>query len=95
MTDKRMEEIWALEYSLQDIASADKFKTYDELKTRMEKVLGLNAAPRMPSAEATEESQSIEQPSLPTAEETEVDSDEGELDVEALMARINAEDDDD
>lgn len=39
--DKEMEKIWKSEYSLQDLISEDKFKTYDELKKRLNSVLGL------------------------------------------------------
>jgi len=37
---KLQEEIWSKEYSLLDEVSPDKFKTYDELKKKLDKVLG-------------------------------------------------------
>ena len=39
--DDRLEQIWQSQYSLQDIVSAKNFKSYDELKTRLDKALGL------------------------------------------------------
>ena len=42
-----MERIWSSEYKLAEFLSASNFKTYDELKTKLNKVLGLDgyAAP--------------------------------------------------
>jgi hypothetical protein len=39
--DTRMEEIWNTEHSLKELVSEDKFKTFDELKTKLDRVLGL------------------------------------------------------
>ena len=47
--DEQLEKIWKSEMSLQDLVSEKEFKTYDALKTRLDKVLGLNgeiAAPK-------------------------------------------------
>ena len=40
--DDALEALWKKEYSLQELVSADKFKSYDDLKTRLEYVLGLS-----------------------------------------------------
>ena len=39
--DARLEEIWKSEFSLKELVSTDKFKTFEELKTKLDKVLGL------------------------------------------------------
>jgi len=39
--DDRLEQIWQSQYSLQDIVSPKNFKSYDELKARLDKALGL------------------------------------------------------
>ena len=39
--DERMEEIWNSQSSLKELVSADKFKSYDELKEKLDRVLGL------------------------------------------------------
>ena len=45
--DDALEKIWQSEYSLQEQISDKEFKTYDVLKARLDKVLGLNGdAPR-------------------------------------------------
>jgi len=44
--DARMEEIWKSESSLSELVSEDKFKSFDELKTKLDRVLGLgNSTP--------------------------------------------------
>ena len=40
--DDAMEAIWKKEYSLTDLVSADKFKSYEDLEKRLNMVLGLN-----------------------------------------------------
>lgn len=40
--DKKIEEVWNQAYSLNDIVSPDKFKSYDELEKRLHFVLGLD-----------------------------------------------------
>jgi hypothetical protein len=49
--DDKLEAIWKSQYSLQDLVSQKNFKTYDELKTKLDRVLGnapagSNRAPR-------------------------------------------------
>ena len=41
--DDKMEEIWKSENSLKELVSEDKFKSFDELKTKLERVLGLGS----------------------------------------------------
>ena len=38
--DAKMEEIWKSQYSLAELVAADKFKSYDELKKKLDRVLG-------------------------------------------------------
>jgi len=41
--DERLEEIWKSQRSLKELVSEDKFKSYDELKSKLDRVLGLGA----------------------------------------------------
>jgi hypothetical protein len=43
--DDELESIWKGEYSLKDIIDRKNFKTYDELKRRLDDVMGLSGAP--------------------------------------------------
>jgi len=51
--DEELEKIWKMEHTLKDLVSEKEFKTYDELKSRLEKVLGLNG--EVPAAKTTVE----------------------------------------
>lgn len=54
-TDKDIEKIWESEHSLKAFIAADQFKTYDVLKARLDKVLGITtSAASNPAAEAAE-----------------------------------------
>jgi len=45
--DDELEKIWKSEHSLQELVGDKEFKSYDDLKKRLDKVLGLNGeAPR-------------------------------------------------
>jgi len=45
--DKELETIWNAQYQLSEFTSADNFKTYDELKTKFNRVLGLTDDPNL------------------------------------------------
>lgn len=51
--DEKLEQIWKKEYSLQEFLDAKNFKSYDELKAKLTKVLA--AAPNQTIAKAEEE----------------------------------------
>ena len=53
--DDAMEAVWKKEYSLAELVAPDKFKTYDELKKRLDYVLGTKNAPRYEDPEIGEE----------------------------------------
>ena len=44
LDDAQLESIWKREHSLQDVVAADKFKTYEQLKERLNRTLNLKAA---------------------------------------------------
>ena len=56
--DDAMEAIWKKQYSLAELVAADQFKTYDELKKRLEYVLGSKGSRRMDEEVAEEETYS-------------------------------------
>jgi hypothetical protein len=43
--DEKLEELWKKEFSLKDFTEKKNFKPYDQLKTRLDKVLGFSGAP--------------------------------------------------
>ena len=53
--DDAMEAVWKKQYSLAELVAADQFKTYDELKKRLDYVLGHKGARRQDPEVADEE----------------------------------------
>jgi len=56
--DDEMEAIWKKQYSLAELVAPDQFKTYDELKKRLEYVLGSKGSRRVDEEVAEEETYS-------------------------------------
>jgi hypothetical protein len=56
--DDAMEAIWKQQYSLAELVAADQFKTYDELKKRLDYVLGSKGSRRVDEEVAEEETYS-------------------------------------
>jgi hypothetical protein len=50
-----MEAIWKKQYSLEALVAPDQFKSYDELKTRLDYVLGIKGTPKFQDQETVEE----------------------------------------
>jgi hypothetical protein len=44
-SDEKLEELWKNEYSLKDFTDPKQFKPYEQLKTRLDKVLGFDGGP--------------------------------------------------
>jgi hypothetical protein len=71
--DADIEKIWKASYSLKEFLANDQFKSYEELKTKMERVLGGDIKPRYKSAEEAGEEDS------PFADPTGASSDDDAL----------------
>ena len=53
--DDAMEAIWKKEYSLEEFVAPDQFKSYDDLKKRLDYVLGIKGTPKFQDQESIEE----------------------------------------
>jgi len=53
--DDAMEAIWKKQYSLAELVAADQFKSYDELKKRLDYVLGNKGTPRYQDPDVADE----------------------------------------
>ena len=53
--DDAMEAIWKQEYSVAELVAPDQFKSYEDLKKRLDYVLGLTAAPKRQDPEVENE----------------------------------------
>lgn len=80
--DSKLEEIWKLQYGLQQFIAPDKFKSYDELKRKLDRVLGLggeanpSARERMRNEPTAEIPQQKQAPSAIEAAAVEEDDDD-------------------
>jgi len=66
--DEELENIWKQQYGLNEFIAPDQFKSYDELKARLEKVLGLDGDPAVARKKAAAEQEDT--PPWDTPEET-------------------------
>ena len=55
MGDEELESIWNKQYSLQEIVDPKNFKSYEELKTKLYKVLGLDGGAAAPTTTAEDD----------------------------------------
>jgi hypothetical protein len=83
--DEELEKIWKSEHSLQSLVDDKEFKAYDDLKARLEKVLGLNGEP--PVAKTTVE-QMKAQPAKKVSEDAPWEPDVSEDDDMAYFSKL-------
>lgn len=86
--DEKLEEIWKKEYSLKEFLDPSKFKSYDELKARLDKVLGLDGS--VPAPRTTVE-QAKAAPVARKTVETDVSTSSDDDDDMAYFSRLAAE----
>ncbi len=60
LDDDELEAIWKKEYSLAEIVAPEQFKSYDDLKKRLDYVLGVRGTPKFQDQETIEEEQAFE-----------------------------------
>ena len=59
--DSVLEEIWKKEYSLEEFVAPDQFKSYDELKKRLDYVLGIKGTTKFQDQESVQEEEEFRQ----------------------------------
>ena len=79
--DDAMEAIWKKEYSLAELVAPDQFKTYEDLKKRLDYVLGLTVAPKKQDPEVIDEDNNLE------------DLSEGRAVVDTTPSSVNRDED--
>ena len=55
LSDETLEEVWGKQHSLQEIVDPKNFKSYDELKAKLYKVLGLDGGAHAPTVTAEDD----------------------------------------
>ena len=88
--DSKLEAIWNQEYSLQDFIDPKNFKSYEELKTKLDRVLGLTSVPGklvQLTAEAPKGKQKFAEKTKQVKDESPFDEDDDDL--EHILGKIN------
>ena len=67
--DEELEKIWKQEHSLQELVADKEFKSYDDLKARLEKVLGAVEAPRTTVEQMRAAPTKVAEPDLDVSED--------------------------
>ena len=73
-----MEAVWNSQHSLKDVIAPDQFKSYDELKQKLDRVLGMTAS----TATAASMSSDMDDVAFPSPEPTIAAPTTGTADVE-------------
>ena len=79
--DDAMEAVWKQEYSLAELVAPDQFKSYEDLKKRLDYVLGLTVAPKRQDPEVIDEDNNLE------------DLSEGRAVVDTTPSSVNTDED--
>ena len=92
--DDKLEAVWKQEHSLQELVDPKHFKSYDELKTRLNNVLVLNAPAKVRGVALDEEEYKAPAPtfqaaSAPSVASATVDEDDDDI---AFFSKLAAED---
>ena len=89
--DDAMEAVWKQEHSLAEIVAPDQFKSYEDLKKRLDYVLGLTVAPKRQDPEVANE-EFVQTPSEERAvidtTPSSVNTDEDEEDALSYFAKL-------
>ena len=84
--DERIEEVYHKLYSLADFTDVKNYKSYDELKAKLNKVLGVDAGVTM---EAPSPAPVVEEPTMATADAAPFETDDsGEEDTLSYFDRL-------
>ena len=76
--DEKLEAIWKKEYSLKEFLAPENFKSYDELKARLDKVLGLDGSPVVAKT-TVEQAKAMPRKPAPVAEDSGIADDDDDL----------------
>ena len=86
--DDAMEAVWKQEYSLAELVAPDQFKSYEDLKKRLDYVLGLTVAPKRQDPEVIDEETTVEERAVVDTTPSSVNPDEDEEDALSYFAKL-------
>ena len=91
--DDAMEAIWKKQYSLEEFVAPDQFKSYDELKKRLDYVLGNKGTPKFQDEESVQEERQFNDERRGVAPA--VTSTPGDFNAEDIVTSSSSDEDDD
>ena len=86
--DAKLEELYNKQYSLQELVAPDQFKTFDELKAKMERVLGFEAGTDRVKFEEVEDTAPTPEPEISIESTYETSEGEGEEDTLSYFQKL-------
>ena len=86
--DAKLEELYNKQYSLQELVAPDQFKTFDELKAKMERVLGFEAGTDRGKCEEVEDTAPTPEPEISIESTYETSEGEGEEDTLSYFQKL-------
>jgi len=85
--DDKLEDLWKKEFSLKEFGERKQFKSYEQLKTRLNKVLGFDGAPATIKSNAADSVSSIKESDTSILDN--VSTDDDDLDYFKSLAESN------
>ena len=86
--DAKLEELYNKQYSLQELVAPDQFKTFDELKAKLERVLGFEVDSDRVKFEAVEESVDAAEPEISIDSNYESSETDSEVDTLSYFQKL-------
>jgi hypothetical protein len=85
--DDKLESLWKKEFSLKDFTDKSQFKPYDQLKARLDKVLGVSGAPAAAKSRAVDLEESLVDDTPPFDVDTDTSETGSDLDYFRSLAQ--------
>jgi hypothetical protein len=87
--DEKLESLWKSEHGLKDFTEKKQFKSYDQLKTRLDKVLGFDGVANAPKTKAVDSVVSSIKDDDVSMIDKSISDDDGDLDYFKSLAEQN------
>jgi hypothetical protein len=87
--DEKLESLWKSEHGLKDFTEKKQFKSYDQLKTRLDKVLGFDGVANAPKTKAADSVVSSIKDDDVSMIDKSISEDDGDLDYFKSLAEQN------
>ena len=89
--DSQLESVWRKEYKLQPFIARSEFKTYDELKAKLHRVLGLGASTKQEAAPWEDQPATKPAPIFKAKEEPKFQTEDDDDESMELFKKLAAE----